>query len=182
MRPKIVTALLVCILSAEANAQALTDAAVQVRVTKVEGPTWYTPYSAVELEECRAKNKCPHPSVHKDRQSGDKCLYLGLDEKAEATWCDATFVTAEATTVSDVELRYDVACDAFDAAGKRLGTGIASEPSPETSTEEAGKPPNRTSKVDATYKETNVVRLYKVNYRDVVRVECRAQNVQNDDG
>jgi hypothetical protein len=170
MRPKIVTALLVCLLSAEANAQALTDAAVQVRVTKVEGPTWYTPGSAT--------------SEHKDRQSCDKCFYLGLDEKEEATWCDATFVTAEATTVSNFPLRYDVACDAFDAAGKRLGTGIASETSPETSTEEAGKPPNkeRMSRIDTTYKETNVVRLYKVNYRDVVRVECRAQNVQKDDG
>jgi hypothetical protein len=133
---------------------------ISVRVNSVQPPTWLTADSK--------QTKTPKP--------GDRCLNMSLETERVLLeeWCNATFVTAEVSNNTYFKLRFVVICTAYNDSGQPLGSGRSDQPSPERN-----EPPAHSilDEIDPHYQQTTLVRLYKVKYADVARVECRPYGI-----
>jgi hypothetical protein len=162
---------------------------VTIKVIQVEDALWRTPDPRPECNpwtyEVEHQFNCVLPKSHNGRRTEtDKCVIARAadDPLFDSNWCDATWVLTENTNVTYFALHADVVCTAYDRAGRALGNGSSSE-----TAVRGGIPLDHFSKMNvlpASGKRgegsASMIRLEKVKYADVARVDCRAASVSKD--
>jgi hypothetical protein len=140
---------------------------VTVQVIEVEDSKWETPNSNCEPddEKCLWVHAPEHPGKLTER---DRCLWGSLGPSGDA-WCDATWVKTRIFNHTPFVLYVITSCTACDRTGRVLGTGT-DEFWPGTKNRDI-------IGVAALGQGGSNLRLDKVKYADVARVECRPSKI-----
>jgi len=168
-------------------ATAQTATQIAVRAYELSDSLWYTPDTSPACQ--RDKEKCKIFS-HPGRQTADDFCApsFRVGDPVNNDWCDASWVATENTNLTQYALQFDVTCTAFDRAVHVLGSGSTNKRGDEREGDDPGSaarqfnalPPAGSLNIDAgrvSSGRKSYVRLPKVKYDDVARVECHAINI-----
>jgi len=108
--------------------------------------------------------------VRKSQRGQSRDPQYKSDPDPEA-WCDATFVVVNVNNRSYFRLSFTIKCEAFGSFGKLLSTGT-------TDDRYQGERVTSPGVVGPLDRNLAFLRLDKVDYAAVARVECHAENVR----